>query len=199
MAKKKATTQDLYNARRRAKNALKKLESVNIRKLPNKERKLYAQFKRDLKSAISNSYGKQKNIDDTIAKLDTYAAPAKGTISKKDRRNAITGKRINNGMASDFADARKKAYFYRATQRLWDGAPPSERNRIIADAFGGDLQKAWEYVFNNKRVKKALADVDAKLKPIEGETIEAQAFYNDVTDIQIVTSPDFTPIRFKKK
>lgn len=79
------------------------------------------------------------------------------------RKTAIQQEKIN--LAKEFSTLGKQSeskasLFYMATQRLWEGYPAAERNKIIIKKLGvTNLEEAYKIVMNREDVKKALKDI----------------------------------------
>lgn len=84
----------------------------------------------------------------------------------------------------------KVKIFYRATQRMWEGAPSAMRNKIIMNNLGvSSLAEAFNVVMSTQNAKEALQYAISAGQPIE-DTAENMAFMQDVQD-STYSSPDY--------
>lgn len=192
MAKRQRRQSDeVYNVRRRAKRYVKSLEKQVDRSKSATERRVLRRYIRNLNEAIAGTYrGSGRSIDKSVAALKSQTQRGKsGTaranyifqqqlgLASRDRKSAL-GK----------YGAQKVKIFYAATQRIWQGAPASQRNRLIMAELGaGSLGEAFDMIM--KRNKAALDMVKGLYEPI-GDTAENIAFAQGlIEDIQ--TSPEY--------
>ena len=192
MAKRQRRQSDeVYNVRRRAKRYVKSLEKQVNRSKSATERRVLRRYIRNLNEAIAGTYrGSGRSIDKSVAALKSQTQRGKSGTA---RANYIFQQQL--GLASrDRKSAlgkygvQKVKIFYAATQRIWQGAPASQRNKLIMAALGASsLGEAFDTIM--KRNKAALDMVKGLYEPI-GDTAENIAFAQGlIEDIQ--TSPEY--------
>nr|DAM21424.1 MAG TPA: hypothetical protein [Bacteriophage sp.] len=192
MAKRQRRQSDeVYNARRRAKRYVKSLEKQVNQSKSATERRVLRRYIRNLNEVIAGSYrGSGRSIDKSVAALKSQTQRGKtGTV----RANYVFQQQIGlagSGRKSALGKygAQKVKIFYTATQRIWQGAPASQRNKLIMAELGASsLGEAFDMVM--KRNKTALDMVKGLYEPI-GDTAENIAFAQGlIEDIQ--TSPEY--------
>jgi hypothetical protein len=182
---------EVYNARRRAKRYVKSLEKQVNQSKSATERRVLRRYIRNLNEVIAGSYrGSGRSIDKSVAALKSQTQRGKtGTV----RANYVFQQQIGlagSGRKSALGKygAQKVKIFYTATQRIWQGAPASQRNKLIMAELGASsLGEAFDMVM--KRNKTALDMVKGLYEPI-GDTAENIAFAQGlIEDIQ--TSPEY--------
>lgn len=192
MAKRQRRQSDeVYNVRRRAKRYVKSLEKQVNRSKSATERRVLRRYIRNLNGAIAGTYrGSGRSIDKSVAALKSQTQKGKtGTA----RANYVFQQQIGlagSGRKSALGKygAQKVKIFYTATQRIWQGAPASQRNKLIMAELGASsLGEAFDMVM--KRNKTALDMARGLCEPI-GDTAENIAFAQGlIEDIQ--TSPEY--------
>lgn len=192
MAKRQRRQSDeVYNVRRRAKRYVKSLEKQVNRSKSATERRVLRRYIRNLNAAIAGTYrGSGRSIDKSVAALKAQTQKGKtGTA----RANYVFQQQIGlagRGRKSALGKygAQKVKIFYTATQRIWQGAPASQRNKLIMAELGtSSLGEAFDMVL--KRNKASLDMAKGLYEPI-GDTAENIAFAQGlIEDIQ--TSPEY--------
>ena len=192
MAKRQRRQSDeVYNARRRAKRYVKSLEKQVNQSKSATERRVLRRYIRNLNETIAGTYrGSGRSIDKSVAALKSQTQKGKtGTV----RANYVFQQQIGlagSGRKSALGKygAQKVKIFYTATQRIWQGAPASQRNKLIMAELGANsLGEAFDMVM--KRNKTALDMAKGLYEPI-GDTAENIAFAQGlIEDIQ--TSPEY--------
>lgn len=192
MAKRQRRQSDeVYNARRRAKRYVKSLEKQVNQSKSATERRVLRRYIRNLNETIAGTYrGSGRSIDKSVAALKSQTQKGKtGTA----RANYVFQQQIGlagSGRKSALGKygAQKVKIFYTATQRIWQGAPASQRNKLIMAELGASsLGEAFDMVM--KRNKTALDMAKGLYEPI-GDTAENIAFAQGlIEDIQ--TSPEY--------
>lgn len=192
MAKRQRRQSDeVYNVRRRAKRYVKSLEKQVNRSKSATERRVLRKYIRNLNEAIAGTYrGSGRSIDKSVAALESQTQRGKSGTA---RANCIFQQQLglaSRGRKSALGKygAQKVKIFYAATQRIWQGAPASQRNKLIMAELGaGSLGEAFDTIM--KRNKAALDMVKGLYEPI-GDTAENIAFAQGlIEDIQ--TSPEY--------
>lgn len=192
MAKRQRRQSDeVYNVRRRAKRYVKSLEKQVNQSKSATERRVLRRYIRNLNEVIAGTYrGSGRSIDKSVAALKSQVQRGKtGTA----RANYVFQQQIGlagRGRKSALGKygAQKVKIFYTATQRIWQGAPASQRNKLIMAELGArSLGEAFDMVM--KRNKTALDMAKGLYEPI-GDTAENIAFAQGlIEDIQ--TSPEY--------
>lgn len=192
MAKRQRRQSDeVYNVRRRAKRYVESLEKQVNRSKSATERRVLRRYIRNLNETIAGTYrGSGRSIDKSVVALKSQVQRG-GTGTA--RANYVFQQQIGlagRGRKSALGKygAQKVKIFYTATQRIWQGAPASQRNKLIMAELGaGSLGEAFDMVM--KRNKTALDMAKGLYEPI-GDTAENIAFAQGlVEDIQ--TSPEY--------
>jgi hypothetical protein len=181
----------VYNARRRAKRYVKSLEKQVNQSKSATERRVLRRYIRNLNEAIAGTYrGSGRSIDKSVAALKSQTQRGKSGTA---RANYVFQQQIGlagRGRKSALGKygAQKVKIFYTATQRIWQGAPASQRNKLIMAELGASsLGEAFDMVM--KRNKAALDMAKGLYEPI-GDTAENIAFAQGlIEDIQ--TSPEY--------
>lgn len=182
---------EVYNARRRAKRYVKSLEKQVNQSKSATERRVLRRYIRNLNEAIAGTYrGSGRSIDKSVAALKSQTQKGKtGTA----RANYVFQQQIGlagSGRKSALGKygAQKVKIFYTATQRIWQGAPASQRNKLIMAELGaGSLGEAFDMVM--KRNREALDMAKGLYEPI-GDTAENIEFAQGlIEDIQ--ASPEY--------
>lgn len=182
---------EVYNVRRRAKRYVKSLEKQVKQSKSATERRVLRRYIRNLNETIAGTYrGSGRSIDKSVAALKSQIQRGKSGTA---RANYIFQQQLglaSRGRKSALGKygAQKVKIFYAATQRIWQGAPASQRNNLIMAELGASsLGEAFDTVM--KRNKDALDMVKGLYEPI-GDTAENIAFAQGlIEDIQ--TSPEY--------
>lgn len=182
---------EVYNVRRRAKRYVKSLEKQVNQSKSATERRVLRRYIRNLNETIAGTYrGSGRSIDKSVAALKSQIQRGKSGTA---RANYVFQQQIGlagRGRKSALGKygAQKVKIFYTATQRIWQGAPASQRNKLIMAELGASsLGEAFDMVM--KRNKAALDMAKGLYEPI-GDTAENIAFAQGlIEDIQ--TSPEY--------
>ena len=182
---------EVYNVRRRAKRYVKSLEKQVNQSKSATERRVLRRYIRNLNETIAGTYrGSGRSIDKSVAALKSQIQRGKSGTA---RANYVFQQQIGlagRGRKSALGKygAQKVKIFYAATQRIWQGAPASQRNKLIMAELGtSSLGEAFDMVV--KRNKAALDMAKGLYEPI-GDTAENIAFAQGlIEDIQ--TSPEY--------
>lgn len=194
MPRPKRQSDELYNARRRAKRLIARLEKTRESQT-RRERQATDNYISSLREQVSKSYVINARRDTVTAKRDAFdkAAQAARVLDIQTKRTDMRGARQRANRVFQFEMNRAsqgkdtslgehgKYYvqiFYRATQRIWEGLPNSQRNQAIMAALGDDsLQSAFLQVLNaNRRAVSAARHLG---ESVRGVTDENAWFYND--------------------
>ena len=194
-AAKEAKTDEIYNARRRAKRALARLdrdiESGKVRRT----RQVKA-YRREIMRQIQESYQGARPSEEKVAEakaaaanLDRYTVMARSTVV--DRRNAIF--RANMKVGSSGAGIIPKVnvqLFWNATKHAWAGRGRDRYTSLMRYYGTDDLQAIYESVMrqNKEALRRAKClngagnisdtlDAASALQLAMGEGVEADGNY----------------------
>lgn len=197
MARAKRTSDEVYNARRRAKRLLARLEREDVSGMGTLQKRARADYIASVREQIAQSYqgtGRahraaeaQTRAEKAAERLDRMTTAPRKTRSRVARSNLIFQRQINlarSGSPSTLGDhgAESVSVFYAATRRLWRGRDPKERNRLIMEGLGVTLlSEAYDRVIGaNRKALDALVSAEARTSLVEGLTSENEAFYGEV-------------------
>lgn len=183
MARAKRTSDEIYNARRRAKRLIARLEKqVSDSEIDNRARESYIQ---SLKEQINKSYVKNRSkevLADSMKvakKLDRMTSIPRANRFAKERSEAIFRQQLaaaRAGNASSVSEA-EVSVFYAATRHLWRNHDVRERNALIIEKLEvASLQEAFEKVIaSNKDAVKAYDKFSDKKTP-DGERVGSKSW-----------------------
>lgn len=197
MARAKRTSDEVYNARRRAKRLLARLEREDVSGMSTSQKRARADYIASVRKQISQSYQgarqahqvaeAQTRTKKAAECLDRMTAAPRKARSRAARLNLIFQRQINlarSGAPSTLGDSGKQAatVFYAATRRFWRGKDPKERNRLIMEGLGVTLlSEAYDRVIGaNRKALDSLVSAGAQTSLVEGLTSENEAFYGEV-------------------
>ena len=197
MARAKRTSDEVYNARRRAKRLLARLEREDVSGMSTSQKRARADYIASVREQIAKSYQGTRQVHQvpeaqTRAKkaaerLDRMTTAPRKAKSRAARSNLIFQRQINlarSGAPSTLGERGKESVsvFYAATRRLWRGRDPKERNRLIMEGLGvSSLSEAYDRVLGaNRKALDALVTAGAQTSLVEGLTSENEAFYGEV-------------------
>lgn len=192
MARAKRLSDEVYNARRRAKRALERmLRDLARNNVPAEKIAETNAYIKQTQEFISKSYGVSKKADASQVRRLTETSIAIQETSKYKieerfsnyRNDEIMKREINQasvGGVSKFSKEETKI-FYAATQKIWQGKSIEQRNRLIKEHFGVDtLEEAWNEVFALPEVQKALKQ--AKQSQSQAMSSEDETISNGFSD-----------------
>lgn len=182
---------DVYNARRRAKRYVVSLEKRLKNTTSGVEKRALKSYIKNLNRVIQATYrGSGKNIEKNVDVLREQTARGKTGISRSNyifQQQIGTASRGGKTTLGKYG-AEKTKIFYAATIRLWQGAPVQERNKRIMAALGTDsLAEAFDLVL--RKNKEALQVARGLMEPI-GDTAENIAFAQGIIE-DIQSSPEY--------
>lgn len=197
MARAKRTSDEVYNARRRAKRLLARLEREDVSGMGTLQKRARADYIASVREQISQSYQgtrrahraaeAQTRAERAAERLDRMTTAPRKARSRDARSNLIFQRQINlarSGAPSTLGDSGKQAVsvFYAATRRFWRGRDPKERNRLIMEGLGvTSLSEAYDRVIGaNGKALDSLVSAGAQTSLVEGLTSENEAFYSEV-------------------
>lgn len=181
MARAKRASDEIYNARRRAKRLIARLEKqASSNAVEDRAHKSYIQ---SLKSAVAASYVKKRSKEalaeakKAAAKLDRMAAIPRANRTAKARSEAIFRQQLataRRGNASAIKEA-EASVFYAATRHIWRGHDVRERNELIKKALGvSSLSEAFEKVIAENQDAVAAYDSFSDTETPDSERLRSQ-------------------------
>lgn len=197
MARTKRTSDEVYNARRRAKRLLARLEREDVSGMSTSQKRAHSDYIASVREQITQSYQGTRQVHQvaeaqTRAKraaerLDRMTTAPRKASSRAARSSLIFQRQINlarSGAPSTLGDAGKESVsvFYAATRRFWRGKDPKERNRLIMEGLGvTSLSEAYDRVIGaNRKALDSMVSAGAQTSLVEGLTSENEAFYGEV-------------------
>ena len=197
MARAKRTSDEVYNARRRAKRLLARLEREDVSGLSTSQKRARADYIASVREQIAQSYQGTRQVHQVseaqtrtkraAERLDRMTTAPRKAKSRAARSNLIFQRQINlarSGAPSTLGESGKEAVsvFYAATRRFWRGKAPKERNRLIMEGLGvTSLSEAYDRVIGaNRKALDSLVSSGAQTSLVEGLTSENEAFYGEV-------------------
>jgi hypothetical protein len=197
MARAKRTSDEVYNARRRAKRLLARLEREDVSGMSTSQKRARADYIASVREQIAQSYQGTRQVrrvpeaqtrtEKAAERLDRMTTAPRKAKSRAARSNLIFQRQINlarSGAPSTLGERGKESVsvFYAATRRFWRGRDPKERNRLIMEGLGvPSLSEAYDRVLGaNGKALDALVTAGAQTSLVEGLTSENEAFYGEV-------------------
>lgn len=197
MARAKRTSDEVYNARRRAKRLLARLEREDASGMSTSQKRARADYIASVREQITQSYQGTRQVRQVVEaqartkeaaeRLDRMTTAPRKARSRAARSNLIFQRQINlarSGAPSTLGDSGKESVsvFYAATRRFWRGKDPKERNRLIMEGLGvTSLSEAYDRVIvANRKALDSLVSAGAQTSLVEGLTSENEAFYGEV-------------------
>lgn len=197
MARAKRASDEVYNARRRAKRLLARLEREDVSGMSTSQRRARADYIASVREQIAQSYQGTRQVHQApeaqartkraAERLDRMTTLPRKAKSRAERSNLIFQRQINlarSGAPSTLGERGKESVsvFYAATRRFWRGRDPKERNRLIMEGLGvSSLSEAYDRVIGaNRKALDSLVSSGAQTSLVEGLTSENEAFYGEV-------------------
>lgn len=171
MPRKKRASDEVYNARRRAKRLIARLEREQAANSTGVQARARQSYIQTLKDQVSKSYAASRKKSDVKASrensvtLNRMTKIPRADRTARERSEAIFRQQLAQarvGGVSSITNA-EVSVFYAATRRIWSGADVRDRNELIKKALGASsLAEAFQQVV--------------------AENAEAIARFNDFTD-----------------
>ena len=197
MARAKRTSDEVYNARRRAKRLLARLEREDVSGMSTSQKRARADYIASVREQIARSYQGTRQVHQVpeaqartkkaAERLDRMTTAPRKAKSRAARSDIIFQRQINlarSGAPSTLGERGKESVsvFYAATRRFWRGRDPKERNRLIMEGLGvSSLSEAYDRVIGaNRKALDSLVSSGAQTSLVKGLTSENEAFYGDV-------------------
>lgn len=196
----KKQSDEIYNARRRAKRAAARIEREAAKQQQTGKAKAATEsYVQALREQIAKTYVRkgESNVEARRAAraLDVQTM-GKGTLTSEQRQNVIFERQLNlagAGMPSTLAKTPEAAQaavkiFYKATQSVWQGLAPQDRNKAIMAHLGvATLQEAYLEVL--RRNPQAFRDALGITKPIT--STDEEAFFEEPGGDEEPPSPPY--------
>lgn len=207
MARAKRASDEVYNARRRAKRLLARMEREDVSGMSAAQKRARADYMESVRAQIEKSYqgtravrevrSAQKRAKSASEQLDRMTSAPRKVKSPRERSDMLFQRQINLARIdapSTLGEHGKEAVavFYAATRRYWRGKDPKERNRLIMQGLGAkSLSEAFEKVLRaNEQAFKAAIASGVSTSVVDGFTDENEAFYSEVEyDAELIGSP----------
>lgn len=195
MARAKRASDEIYNARRRAKRLIARLEREDVSGMSALQRSARADYIASLQKHIQASYQPRGKVTSQVKQavkaegeqLNRMTSQPRGAKNAMQRSNAVFERQINLariGSPSALGDVGEVQVqvFYAATRKIWRGRDMRRRNEYIMRALGTDsLEEAFKKVLReNRRAFKIAAGKSPVTSYVEGLTSENEDFYNEV-------------------
>lgn len=197
MARAKRASDEVYNARRRAKRLLARMEREDVSGMSAAQKRARTDYMESVRAQIAQSYqgtravrevrSAQKRVKSASERLDRMTSAPRKVKSSRERSDMLFQRQINLARIdapSTLGEHGKEAVgvFYAATRRYWRGKEPKERNRLIMQGLGAkSLSEAFEKVLRaNERAFKAAISSGVPTSEVEGSTDENEPFYSEV-------------------
>lgn len=212
MARAKRASDEIYNARRRAKRLLARMEREDVSGMSSVQRRARADYMESVRAQIERTYqgtravrevrSAQKRAKSASERLDRMTSAPRKVKSSRERSDMLFQRQVNLariGAPSLFGEHGKAAVsvFYASTRQIWRGRDLKDRNKLIMEALGVDnLQDAFDKVLikNMRAVNEYIAQ-SAKSSTVEGFTDENEEFYKEVEfDSELRGSPTWASL-----
>lgn len=206
MARAKRASDEIYNARRRAKRLLARLEREGTAGMSSTQASARADYIASVRASIAESYQTGANARTperakfASEKLDRMTKTIRAQRTRKARNDALFARQINlarigaPNMLGEHS-AEKVEIFYAATRQLWRGREPRRRNEFIVRGLGASsLSDAYDMVLagNQKAIDYAVGRSTSSY--VDGLTSENEDFYSEVEmDAELMGSVQWTP------
>lgn len=211
MARPKRRSDEIYNARRRAKRLAARIER-DMAAQTSSERAASRSYLATIREQIVRTYTPRKGAPETRSalmaeaessarELDRMTRGVRGVRGRTGRANQLFSQQINAARldrASMFGKmgSEQVGIFYAATRNIWQGRDPRRRNEYIMKALGtSSLEEAFRQVIRaNRTVLRVAAHRGAITSKVPGVTSENAFFYNEVElDSERIGSPLWEP------
>lgn len=211
MARAKRRSDEVYNARRRAKRLLARMAKEDTSGMSAQQKAARLDYTRSVQEQITKSYDtsrKQPNearrqqaresASKAASRLDKMTAAPRAAKTSVDRSNLMFKRQLNLariGAPSTLGKHGEQAVtiFYAATKKIWRGKDPAKRNELIMKAMGAEtIEEAYKLVLSkNVGAFRALVSyAGGDTSYVAGFTDENEDFYNEVdVDPELLGSP----------
>ena len=197
MPRPKRRSDEIYNARRRAKRLAARIERDMANQTPS-ERAASRSYLATVREQIARTYTPRKGAPETRSalmdeaessarELDRMTRGVRGVRGRTGRANQLFSQQLNAARlerASMFGKmgSEQVGIFYAATRNIWQGRDPRKRNEYIMKALGtSSLEEAFRKVIRENRTALRVAEHRGVIRSaVEGVTAENAFFYNEV-------------------
>lgn len=197
MVRAKRASDETYNARRRAKRLLARLEREDTAGMSASQLRARTDYIESVRAQITKSYQKTRAVSEVAAAkersqaaavhLDRMTSAPRKVKSAKERSDIFFARQLNLagiGQPTTLGEhaSEKVSVFYAATRQLWRGRDGRKRNEYIIRGLGvNSLAEAFEKVLSANEAAFQVA-IGSKVTSsfVEGITSENEAFYNEV-------------------
>lgn len=175
MARAKTASDERYNARRRARRELSRIErQLNSISALDPQYKTLTGYADRLRSSIAGSYVQPKiqrgmtvqerrkltkSADQSIKRSVSVLTAREQSRNASERNNRIFAERLKQAASGKRTglsglDRISTQFFYQATRRLWQGMPRERRNELIMKGLGvSSLEEAYRNVMRANRAQ----------------------------------------------
>lgn len=211
MPRAKRKSDEVYNARRRAKRLAARIER-DMERQTSSERAASRAYLDTIRAQIAKTYTPRKGspaVRSALAaeaassaeELDRMTRGVRSVSGRTGRANRLFSQQINAARlekASMFGrmGSEQVSIFYAATRNIWQGRDPRKRNEYIMEALGtSSLEEAFRRVIReNRTALRVAAHRGAITSKVPGVTAENAFFYNEVSmDSERIGSPLWEP------
>lgn len=175
----KTKSDEIYNARRRAKRALEKVQRKQNENPTEAGQRTISQMQQLIENSYAETKGKKRgqykfeeqSLERSL-NIAAKSATRKERRERNERKNTLFERDLSLSRNTEVEGTRFEPYevniFYTATKQFWEGKPQSARNKAIMDALKVEtLEEAWNIVFENEAVKEALRRAEQAQQPAE--------------------------------
>lgn len=211
MARAKRKSDEVYNARRRAKRLLARMAKEDTSGMSAQQKAARLDYMRSVQEQVAKSYDtsrRQSNevrrqqaresAENAASKLDKMTAAPRAASTAVDRSNLMFKRQLNLariGAPSVLGKHGEQAatIFYAATKKIWRGKDPAKRNELIMKAMGAEtIEEAYKLVLSkNVDAFRALVSyAGGDTSYVAGYTTENEEFYSELdVDQELLGSP----------
>lgn len=215
MARKKTASDERYNARRRARRELARInKQIESGALSDQQRSTQEAYARRLEQAIQDSYIQRdirpgmnarerraltRRSDAALERAASAVESRRKSKTATERGNAAFAEQIRAAQAGERTplsglDKVSTTFFYVSTRQMWQGYPAAQRNEYIMRGLGVEsLEEAYRIVTRANRqqiqsYRDMLAGITSEYT-VEGWTDQAREFYEDAPIPQELEQP----------
>lgn len=197
MARAKRASDEVYNARRRAKRLLSRLER-DMQGQSRSERAATRAYIDKVRQEIQATYTPRKGspavrramLSEAAShaqQLDRMTRNVRGNNTASARTNQLFSRQLNAARLEKQSTLGKfgtqeVSIFYAATRRIWQGKDARRRNELIMEALGTtSLREAFTQVlYQNREALRIATRKEPVTSKVLGITSENEDFYNEV-------------------
>lgn len=201
MARAKRRSDEVYNARRRAKRLLARMAKEDTSGMSAQQKAARLDYMRSVQEQVAKSYDtsrKQSNearrqqaresASKAASRLDKMTAAPRAAKTAVDRSNLMFKRQLNLariGAPSTLGKHGEQAVtiFYAATKKIWRGKDPAKRNELIMKAMGTEtIEEAYKLVLSKNvgAFRALISYAGGDTSYVAGFTDENEDFYNEV-------------------